>query len=286
MKQEELIAIYERLEELYAKGVAEQDAKVLNAFVRDDEFLMLKTPDTKAQYIALRLYRAECFILFGSFNDGIKECRLALAFAEKSQHWGIYMLWAKLHYIQFVHSEGKVARQAVAEAAVMIARKGRAAVVNSDDAGYQRLSFINIEAFFMLYLGQHDDAKALYSTLKFKPVPISQYNDKEALPYLFSNFAKGLSVAIELKDEKLLRQLLSVISIDDQMIYSKESLFKIFHSTLITTMDTHPNFATDFNQLFQLKDKCKEELKELNFFLTSITSNMMQALELAFDVFK
>lgn len=286
MNKEELNSIYLQLTEQYIQGVEKQDAKILNAFVQNDEFLSLKTPETKGEYTRIRLYRAECYILFGSFSDAIKECRLGLAFANKNTQWEIYMLWAKLHFIQFLHTDGDMSLQAVAEAAILVAQKGRAAVVPCNDAGYQRLSFINIEAFFTLYLGKREEAKALYSSLKFTPVPIPQYNDKEALPFLFTNFAKGLAVAIELKDEKLLRQLLRVISIDDQTLYSKESLFKIFHTTLVTTMDTHPNFATEFNQLFQLKDKTKEQLKELNFFLTSITSNMMQALELAFEVFK
>lgn len=286
MIREELKALYCRLEDCYFKGIAAQEAKVLTDFVRDDSFLVLKTPDTKAEYTAMRLYRAESFLLFGHFTEAIKECRLALAFAEKSQHWEIYMLWTRLHFIQFLQTEGALSLRAVAEAAVLLAQKGRASVLPSNDAGYQRLSFINIEAFFMLYLGERETAKTLYSTLKFNPIPIPQYNDKEALPYLFVSMAKGLAVAIELKDEKLLRNMLKVISIDDQMLYSKASLFKIFHATLVTTMDTHPNFATAFEQLFLLKDKTSDELKELNFFLNSISSNMTPALELAFSVFQ
>ena len=283
--KEELSNIYTQLTEKYIQGVENQDAEILSAFVKNDEFLSLKTLETKEEYTRIRLYRAECYMLFGRFSDAIKECRLALAFAKKEQHWEIYILWARLHFVQFIHTEGDTALRAAAQAAVLLAQKGRAAVVPCKDAAYQRMSFIHIEAFFTLYLGNREKATFLYASLRFIPVPISQYNDKEALPYLFSTFALGLAVAIELKQEKLLRQLLGVISIDDQTLYSKQSLFKIFHTTLVTTMDTHPNFAAAFDQLFQLKDKTQQELPELNFFLTSITSNMIQALELAFSGF-
>ena len=284
--QEERNAIYQELIALYTSGVETQDAPKLNAFVRDDRVLVFKDEATQEQYITLRQYRAECFILFGMFAEGVKECRLALAFADKKQHWEIYLLWAKLHQIQFLHSEGAVTLKAVAEAAIMVSRKGRESVSSNKEAEYKKLSFANIEAFFMLYLGQRDAAKALYTSFKFSPIPIPQYNNEEALPYLFAYYSKGLAVAIELQDEALLRGLLKVISIDDETLYGEKSLFSIFHSTLVTTMDTHPSFATAFNQLFQLQEKTKGEMKELNFFLTSISANMTQALELAFNIFK
>lgn len=286
MTQDEITLIFKELEDLYITGIQNQDAKLLNAFVKDDRVLLFKEEKSREQYITLRMYRAECFILFGMFSEAIKECRLALVFADKKQHWEIYMLWAKLHYLQFVHTDGELHLKAIAEAAILVAQKGRKSVVSGKDTEYKRLAFINLEAFFTLYLGQRDEAKALYSSCKFSPVPIPQYNDDNALPYLFTNYAKGLAVAIELKDEKLLRDLLKVISIDDETLLGGKSLFKIFHTTLVTTMDTHPQFATEFNQLFQLQAKVKGEMKELDFFLTSIRANMMQALDVAFNVFK
>ncbi|MDA3853914.1 MAG: hypothetical protein PF444_06705 [Bacteroidales bacterium] len=286
MTAEEFSQLYQELVNQYTTGVTKQDAKLLNAFVKDDRVLQFKDPEYREQYTTLRLYRAECFILFGMFPEGIKECRLALLFADKKQHWEIYMLWTQLHYLQFLHTDGALQLKSIAEAAILVAQKGRHSVVSGKEAEYQRLSFINMEAFFSLYLGQRDEAKALFSSFKFTPIPIPQYNDESALTYLFSNYAKGLAVAIELQDEKLLRHLLKVISIDDETLLSGQSLFKIFHATLVTTMDTHPTFATEFNQLFQLQDKVKGEMKELSFFLSSIRANMMQALEVAFSVFK
>jgi hypothetical protein len=286
MTPEEQSLAYQELIDLYQTGIANQDAKRLNAFVRDDRVLAFKDEEDRQRYVTLRQCRAECFILFGQFSDAIKECRLALAFASKAVHWTVYMLWSKLHYLQFIHTDGKDSLQAVAEAAIMVSSKGRQAVKNSKDAEYQCLAFANVEAFFRVYLGQHDEAKLLYKDFKFAPVPIPQYNDETALSYLFSNYAKGLAVAIELQDEKLLKDMLKVISIDDQMLYGKQSLFKIFHGTLVTTMDTHPMFSNEFNQLFQIQPKVKEEMKELNFFLTSIKANMMEALEVSFNVFK
>lgn len=278
--------LYQDLVTQYTDGVTNQDAKLLNAFVKDDRLLQFKTPEHREQYITLRLYRAECFILFGMFNEAIKECRLALVFADKKQHWEVYMLWTKLYYLQFLHTDGTLHLKAIAEAAILVAQKGYSSVVSGKDTDYKRLAFLNVEAFFLLYLGQRDAVVALYVPVKFNPIPIPQYNDDQALSYLFTNYAKGLAVAIELKDEKLLRHLLKVISIDDQTLLGGESLFRIFHTTLVTTMDTHPQFATEFNQLFQLQEKVKGEMKELNFFLSSISANMMQALEVAFNVFK
>lgn len=281
-----LSAVYKELQNQYEVGVEQQDAKALNAFVRDDRVLLFKSDDKRDEYVTLRMYRAECFILFGMFADGIKECRLALAFAKSKVHWEIYMLWSKLHYIQFIHTNDELGLKAIAQAGVMIAQKGRKAVNSSIVSEYQALAFANNEAFFNLYLGERDASADLYKGFKFTPIPIPQYNDDTALTYLFTNYAKGLAVAIELKNETLLRNLLKVISIDDQVLLGNKSLFKIFHNTLITTMDTHPQFATEFNQLFQLQDKVKAEMKELNFFLTSIKANMMDALEVSFNVFK
>lgn len=281
-----LSAVYKELQNQYISGIEQQDAKALNAFVRDDRVLLFKSEDKKDAYTTLRLYRAECFILFGMFTEGIKECRLALAFAPTKSHWEIYMLWTRLHYIQFIHATDDLALTAIAQAGAMIASKGRKAVSSSIVSEYQHLAFANNEAFFNLYLGEREAAIDAYKALKFTPIPIAQYNDDTALAFLFTNYAKGLAVAIELKDAKLLRNLLKVISIDDQVLKGDMSLFKIFHSTLITTMDTHPQFATEFNQLFLLQDKVKNQMKELNFFLTSIKANMMDALEVSFNIYK
>jgi len=286
MKSTEYTQTYQELVNQYSTGVSTQDAKLLNAFVQDDRVLQFKHADYREEYVTLRLYRAECFILFGLFSEAIKECRLALVFADKKQHWEVYMLWSKLHYLQFVHTDGDLHLKAIAEAAILVSQKGKKSVVSGKDAEYKRLAFVNVEAFFLAFLGQGEAIKALYSDCKFTPIPITQYNDQQALSYLFTNYAKGLAAAIELKDEALLRNLLKVISIDDQTLLGGQSLFKIFHTTLVTTMDTHPQFSTEFNQLFQLQDKIKGQMKELNFFLTSISANMMQALEVAFNVFK
>lgn len=286
MSKEEKLLIYKELEELFHKGVKHQDAKILNTFVRDDRILLFKDVKFRTEYLSLRQYRAECFILFGMFSDAVKECRLALAFAENHQHWKIYLLWLKAHNLHFIHTDVKVELEAIAEAAIIVANKGKTSITKGKDAEYKSLCFCNNEAFYQLYLGQQEEAKKLYQKSEFKPIPITQYNDDKALSYLFANYAKGLAVAIELKDKNLLTNLLKVISIDDQTLYSQQSLFKIFHATLVTTMDTHPDFAKDFNQLFHLQEKVKEEMKELNFFLTSISANMTQALEVAFNVFK
>lgn len=282
---EQLHIAYRELSDLYHSGIEQQDAPKLNAFVRDDRVLAFKDDEFREQYVSLRRYRAECFILFGMFPEAIKECRLALAFANKKQHADIYFLWVKLHQLQFVHTEDTVALKAIAEALIIISRKGREAVVSSKESEYQKLSFTNVEAFFLTYLGRADEAKALYAHCQFTPIDIPVYNDKDALPYLFAHFSLGLATAIELKDETLLRHLLKVISIDDETLYGALSLFKVFHGTLVTTMDTHPAFATAFNQLFQIQDKVKAEMKELNFFLTSTRANMTQALEVAFSGF-
>ncbi len=278
--------LFSELKLQYTSGIQNQDAKSLNAFVRDERFLTLKTDETRQEYVAMRCYRAECFILFGSFDEAIKECRFALAYASEKKKWEVYMLWAKLHSLQLVYTSGDSALTAIAQAAVMVAQKGRKSVPKSKDSEYQNLAFANIEAFFQLFLGEGDAARKAYQNFKFTPVPIPQYNDENALDYLFANYAKALAVAIELKDEKLLRNLMKVISIDDQTLYGEQSLFKVFHTTLVTTMDTHPNFSADFNRLFQIKNKLKPTMKELDFFLTSTSANMSQALEVFFNGFE
>ncbi len=286
MNQEELSSVYSELIKTYNTGIIDQNAKMLTAFVKDDRVLLFKGEATRKQYVQLRQYRAECFILFGLFAEGIKECRLALMLAEKKVQEDLYFLWLKLLFTQFMSAEDQKDLVRIAKAAVVVAQKGNDAIVKSKDAEYQRLAFANNEAFFRVYLGERQEVLDLYQRFKFTPIPIATYNDKEALSFLFSNFNKGLAVAIELQDAVLLRHLLQVISIDDQVLYSNKSLFEIFHNTLITTMDTHPQFAAEFDRMFQLQHKVRNEMKELSFFLTSISSNMMEALEMAFKLFK
>lgn len=286
MSQEDFATIYQDLVSIYHEGMAKQDAPLLNTFVNDDRILLFKNEESREAYTDLRLWRAKCFILFGHYTKAIKECRLTLAFAHKKRHGDVYLLWCQVLYSEFVLSADNAILKSLAEQTIALCERGVQALVSSKDGAYQRLSFVNVAAFFYLYLGKRTEAKALYKEMKFIPIPIVTYNDEHALEGLFLNYAKGLAVAIELQDETLLRQLLKVISIDDQTLYGEKNLFKLFHATLVTTMDTHPNFSTAFNQLFQIQNQLKSTMKELDFFLTSIHSNMQQALDVFFKGFK
>jgi len=278
-------SLFLELKNHYTEGVQQQNASVLQGFLKDERYLLFKE-EQSAHYVDLRCMRAECFILFGHFDEAIRECRMALAKATKKAQWKVYMLWTKLHSLQVVYATSDSAAQAAAQAAIMLAEKAQKVLPKSPDRHYQHLTFAMIASFFQLFLGERDKALKAYSTCQFVPIPIPQYNDRSALDYLFRNYAKGLAVAIDLKNEALLRNLLKVISIDDQSLYGEKNLFKLFHSTLLTTMDTHPAFSTDFNRLFQWQKKLHSSMKELDFFLTSTSANMSEALDVFFRTFK
>ena len=277
--------IYTELISTYDRGISQQDAQLLTTFVRDGSILMFKTEEYKDAYVDLRLKRADAFGLFGKFTEATKEYRLALMMCDASFKWEVYLAWCQSLFLQFILTKDETELKAIAAKIAETAEKGKSSVITGKDKEYRKMTFTHFEAFFFIYLGKRDKAKALYASFKFKPIPIPQVNDDSEMIYLFANFAKGLAVAIELEDQTLLDNLLKVVSIDDQILYGEKNLFLKFHTTLMYTMDMRSELSTDLNQLFNINTKIMTEMKQLSFFLTSIQTNMLGPLDGFFNGF-
>lgn len=278
--------IYNDLVNCYSKGMQQQDAKTLTEFVRNGQVLLFKDEAHVEQYVSLRIMRGDAYDLFGKFTEAIKEYRLALIMCPPNEQWEVYLAWCQTLFHQFMASTEKEQLLKLPMQIIEIAQKGKKTIISGKDTEYRRMTFAHFEAFFHLYNGQTKAARACYNGFKFKPVPIPQYNNEQELSYLMSNYAKGLAVAIELEDKTLLHQLLKVISIDDQTLYEEKNIFKMFHTTLLNTMDTRSEFATDLNKLFIITDKVRSEMKQLAYFLTSTQANMLLTLDGFFNNFK
>ena len=152
---------------------------------------------------------------------------------------------------------------------------------------YALLSINNVKAFIFMIMNDEKSARQVYKAdLGFvKAVPVDDFNNKKKLQFLFANYFKGLAVAIELKDKKLLMKLLTIISIDDGVLLGNHSLFKKFYVTMIDTFDTREEFGTEFNTLFRLCNNFKEPMPVYRNFLELMSKPDFEGLDKLFSEF-
>nr|WP_320119570.1 hypothetical protein [uncultured Marinifilum sp.] len=275
--------VYQSLVELYNKGIQEKDPKIIRQFLNDNRVEELKG---EAQfYLEILQLRAGSFSLFGELNEAGEEYAKGYSSCSNFGKWIYGLNWALQYMAEFSFKRGD---EKIKEAMIKGGQVLDKALLDVPEDKYQEfynLSLINVRAFMHLAAGNKEEAIKVFESCKFTPVPIPEYNDKESLQMLFANFTKGLAVAIELKDVKLLKNLLKVISIDDQVLYSEGNLFRVFYETLVSSFDMRAEFITEFNAMFKIKDALESICPNFAIFLGLIGEQDFDKLDAFFEEF-
>lgn len=236
-------------------------------------------------YSQLRSLRGNVAAMVGDFNRVEKEYKLGFSQCSLDTRWEYLFDWGKAYWLIFFAVGTKEDKE---RAALKIIEKVNEVEANLGDVAekeFYRIVLAGLKGFMHIYLGENSTAEEVLRNCIFTPVPIPQYNDKKALNRLFSNYFKALAVAIELKDKDLLRKLITVISIDDQTLLSEQNLFKLFHFTLMNTIDLRPEFSAEFNSFFQISPALAPAFPNLRFFIDLIRVNDQTALDRFFSTF-
>jgi len=275
---------YQSLIELYNKGIQEKDPKIIRQFIDDNRVDELKE---EAQfYLEILQLRAGAYSLFGELNEAGEEYAKGYSSCSKLGKWVYGLNWALQYMAEFSFKRGEdKIKEAMTKGGEVLDK----ALLDLPEDKYQefyQLSLINVRAFMYLTAGDKENAINVFENCKFTPVPIPEYNDKESLQMLFANFTKGLAVAVELKDKKLLMNLLKVISIDDQVLYSDAGLFRVFYETLVSSFDMRAEFITEFNAMFKIKESLESITPNFANFLGLIGEQDFDKLDQFFAKFE
>lgn len=273
--------IYKALIEEYNKGIQAKDPKLIREFLNNTAVDQLK--DDPRFYLEILQLRAGSFSLFGELTEAGEEYRKGYSSCSTNGKWVYGLNWALQFMAEFSFKRGDEKIQDAMEKGVAVLEQALQDLPNDKYTEFYHLSLSNVKAFMLLSSGKKEEAKNVYKDCKFTPVPIPEYNDKESLQTLFSNFTKGIAVAIELKDYDLLMNLMNVISIDDQIMQAEGMLFRLFYETLVSAFDIRAEFITEFNAMFKIKDELKGIAPHFANFLSLIGEQDFDKLDVFFQ---
>ena len=277
-------SIYKSLVELYNKGITEKEPKIIREFLNDNTHIALK--DDPRFYLEILQHRAAAYALFGELSEAGQEYAKGYSSCSTSGKWVYGLNWSLQYLAEYSLNRGKAKLTEILSEALPVLKQAEKDLVFDQYREFYQLTLSNVKAFILMSLGEKDKALAVYKDAKFTPVPITDYNDKEALQLLFAHYTKGLAVAIEYKDTQLLKNLLKVISLDDALLNSEQSFFKVFYETLVSAFDMRAEFITEFNAMFKIKDSLKTVAPSFSRFLSLIGDQDLDKLDVFFQDFK
>ncbi len=275
---------YQQLTAQYDKGVQEKDPKAIQQFLEDSKGDDLK--DNKQFYLEILQLRASAFLLFGELDNAGEELRKGHPLCSDSGKWIYDLNWALQYMAEFSFKRGGEKIQHAVQQGIEVLNTAQKEIPEEEFSEYYRLTVNNVKAFMLMVLGQNKEAVKCYEGCNFTPVPVSAYNDKEILQVLFANYTKGFAAAIENKDLTLLKNLLKVISIDDNLLMNEKNIFRLFYETLVSAFDMRAELIAEFNALFKIKDVLEPFLPNFSEFLTLIGEQSFEKLDQFFVDFK
>lgn len=267
----------------YHDALKNRSSKDLQSFLADTKALEVLVEDQE-RYTKLRMCRFDACKWIGEFQAAQREYQAFVAtYPQASILDWVYKL-SDLYFTAFVYASGSEADKWIEVMKKMVSEYKKREEANTLNR-YHRLALANIEAFALIYSGQKDKVLDLYKTFQFQPIELKLCNDESALPFLYGNYMKGLWCAILLKDKQLLKDMLKVVSIDDQTLYGENDLFTLFYKTVLDVVDTKPSFRNEFN-LFFMKKKWNDHTSDIAYVMNSIRVQLTSALSAYFGEFK
>ncbi len=275
---------YQQLVAQYNKGVQQKDAKAIQQFLSDSEGNDLA--ENKQYHLEILQLRASAFLLFGELDKAGDELRKGRPLCADAAKWIYDFNWALQYMAEFSFKRGDEKIKYAMQQGIEVLTNAEKEIQDEPYSMYYQLTINNAKAFMLMVLGDKKEALNCYDKCTFTPVPIPAYNDKEVLQILFANYTKGFAVAIENKDITLLRNLLKVISIDDNLLMNETNVFRLFYETLVSAFDMRAELITEFNALFKIKDTLQPFMPHFASFLTLIGEQNFEKLDQFFVDFK
>lgn len=229
-------------------------------------------------YVGYCIHKAGIYALFGESIDLDDWMQKALQFSDHELLTDVYAKWINLYWslAKAVRDQSKIT--AIFSSLYNISTKA----LKLEMGKFDRYSFISIRAFSLAALGKHSELEEYLSSIKWNEIPVKLFNDKTKLGHLYTHLYKLLISALEIRDEKILNEILKMVSIDDGIIMSKSPLFRKFNTVVMDLSDLRPEFAADFNSFYKLRKKWAGYLPNFSLFTMMIEEENSKGLDLFF----
>jgi len=229
-------------------------------------------------FIEFCIQKAGIYALFGE-NLGIDDwMQKAVQFTAVAHRADVYFQWINLYWSLAKAVSDQAKLQAVLASLFNISVQAEQLEMGK----YDVYAFQSVRAFAMAALGKHADLNNYLKNLKWKAVPAKLINDKNKLGYFYAHIYKMLVAVLEIRNQKVLKQILYVITIDDALLLSDIPVFRQFNTIVMDVADMRPEFAHDFNTFYQLRKKWAGFLPNFSLFTMMIEEENVKGLDLFF----
>lgn len=191
-----------------------------NAIVEKDKYtmkLLVKNPIPDEYKIDRNFYSLICHCRAKIFNQLNLRVQADRCYEEgwkdynDTQRWYYCIDWAstlidKIIYEQTNNNTGKEMEKAIHT--LDLAKQHCADI---PFAKYNSMAIDGMKAFCICYLGEPEQARAVFNDFDFTPIPSDDFTDP-MLNYFFSKISYSFAAAIELRDVDLVRNLSRIIS--------------------------------------------------------------------------
>jgi hypothetical protein len=269
----------EFLERMSRAGKAKNTAELT-------KLMRLSEPDWKADeqelYADYCQNKAGLFALFGE-NTGLDDwMQKALQFSKSDRFTHIYFKWLLLYWHQLKALHDQSMMQANFSAIYNIAGQ---AIKNEKDY-HNKMAFESNRVLILAILGKHGEAKAKMLSLNFRAISPQALNNKNKLVYFFANIYKMLIAALEIRSKACLFKILKMVTIDDFLLSAPQPIFRKFNQVVMDLSDIRPEFAANFNYMYEMRKKWSGFLPNYSIFSMMVEEENTKGLELFFGVLK
>jgi len=233
---------------------------------------------------SLHQQKARAYSLFAENKEMDRHFEAAIKLVDKADSWKLYLDWANLYFMQLRIPQMQKNPNLIFEDSLRIINRISLQTLKKDRFALWAVS--SFQAFCELALNSNKSIPTIYKTLDFNPIQLNLINNPSKIKEFYAHFFKSIAVAIELRDSNLLMKLLKMISIDDALMISNESLLTKFQQILNDTMDLRQEFADEFNYIYALAPILKTNFPNFALYISYFENQNFGGLHYFFKAIK
>lgn len=262
----------------YADLLAKQDSKALHKLLLEP-VPVFQSGDSRLA-AALHQQKARAYALFGENNEMDRQFEAASKLLMPKEQWMLFVDWANLYILQLrIASDSEQVNQLFDKAYAIMQRVDLSRIKKDR---YGQWAVVSLLAFCAHGSKKAKSYPQLYNTLNYTVLPVQLLNNPQENKVFFAHFFKSIVLAIEFRDSAFLLKLLKMISVDDALMYGTGTLFAKFQQTINDTMDLRPEFAADFNLIYDLAPKLSTQFPNLHLFMGYLEKQNITAINYLF----
>ncbi|OYT16207.1 MAG: hypothetical protein B7C24_08965 [Bacteroidetes bacterium 4572_77] len=268
---------YQSFTQDFDKGIKENNPSIIADLIRR------KAPSWEEEetenFLSYCISMASFNWMYGNNLDADEWMKKNIQFSPITKRTTSFSMWLQVYINQAV----KLKKDSSLKKNISSVYNISTLALAQDMGYYDKMAFYAAQCFSLTFLGKHPEARSIYKAIKWKDVPSKLSNNPEKLKIFYAHIFKFFVVAIELKDQELLQNLLQMLTIDDGLLRSKQPLFRKFNQVVIDLADLREEFAKDFDLFYEQKTAWNGFLPNFSLFSMMIEKEDAKNLSYFFN---